>query len=314
MGYDVKANSAVITNGRDRAAARAMLKAVGYSDADLAKPIVGIANTWLETMPCNLNLRDLAEHVKRGVREAGGTPMEFNTIAISDGITMGTEGMKTSLVSREVIADSIELVGRGHMFDAIVALVACDKTIPGAAMALIRLNVPSLVLYGGSIAPGRYEDRDVTIQDVFEAIGAHEAGRISDADLRELEDVASATFHFDDESEGRFLDVAGIEEHPSADAQDRRTVPGNQRLEGTPVTRREPAEELRLRHAGQRPLVEDSFDAPQGRAFVLARHRRLPSSGARPQCQCILRRGRSAPRSFPQVVDRPGIRASGDAT
>src|SRR6202790_2716340 len=143
MSYDVKANSAVITNGRDRAAARAMLKAVGYSDEDLAKPIVGIANTWIETMPCNLNLRELAEHVKRGVREAGGTPMEFNTIAISDGITMGTEGMKMSLVSREVIADSIELVGRGHMFDAMVALVACDKSIPGAAMALVRLNVPS---------------------------------------------------------------------------------------------------------------------------------------------------------------------------
>ncbi len=190
MGYDVKANSAVITNGRDRAAARAMLKAVGYSDADLAKPIVGIANTWIETMPCNLNLRELAEHVKRGVREAGGTPMEFNTIAISDGVTMGTEGMKTSLVSREVIADSIELVGRGHMFDAIVALVACDKTIPGAAMALIRLNVPSLVLYGGSIAPGRWKDRDLTVVDVFEAIGAHAAGKIDDAELKAVEDRA----------------------------------------------------------------------------------------------------------------------------
>src|ERR1700692_1386988 len=134
MGYDVKANSAVITSGRARAAARAMLKAVGYSDEDLAKPIVGIANTWIETMPCNLNLRELAEHVKRGVREAGGAPMEFNTIAISDDITMRTEGMKMSLVMREVIADSIELVGPGHMFDAMVALVACDKTIPGAAM------------------------------------------------------------------------------------------------------------------------------------------------------------------------------------
>jgi len=190
MGYDIKANSAVITNGRDRAAARSMLKAVGYTDEDLAKPIVGIANTWIETMPCNLNLRDLADHVKRGVREAGGTPMEFNTIAISDGITMGTEGMKMSLVSREVIADSIELVGRGHMFDAIVALVACDKTIPGAAMALVRLNVPSLVLYGGSIAPGSWKNRDLTVVDVFEAIGAHAAGKIDDAELKAIEDHA----------------------------------------------------------------------------------------------------------------------------
>jgi len=190
MGYDIKANSAVITNGRDRAAARSMLKAVGYTDEDLAKPIVGIANTWIETMPCNLNLRGLAEHVKRGVRDAGGTPMEFNTIAISDGITMGTEGMKMSLVSREVIADSIELVGRGHMFDAMVALVACDKTIPGAAMALVRLNVPSLLLYGGSIAPGHWKDRDLTVVDVFEAIGAHAAGKIDDAELKAIEDHA----------------------------------------------------------------------------------------------------------------------------
>jgi dihydroxy-acid dehydratase len=190
MAYDIKANSAVITNGRDRAAARAMLKAVGYTDEDLAKPIVGIANTWIETMPCNLNLRALAEHVKRGVREAGGTPMEFNTIAISDGVTMGTEGMKMSLVSREVIADSIELVGRGHMFDAIVALVACDKTIPGAAMAMIRLNVPAVLLYGGSIAPGHWKDRDLTVVDVFEAIGAHAAGKIDDAELKQIEDRA----------------------------------------------------------------------------------------------------------------------------
>jgi dihydroxy-acid dehydratase len=190
MSYDMKAKSAVITNGRDRAAARAMLKAVGYTDADLAKPIVGIANTWIETMPCNLNLRALAEHVKRGVREAGGTPMEFNTIAISDGVTMGTEGMKMSLVSREVIADSIELVGRGHMFDAMIALVACDKTIPGAAMALVRLNVPSVLLYGGSIAPGRWRDRDLTVVDVFEAIGAHAAGKIDDAELKQIEDRA----------------------------------------------------------------------------------------------------------------------------
>jgi dihydroxy-acid dehydratase len=190
MSYDMKARSATITNGRDRAGARAMYKAVGFNDEDLAKPIVGIANTWIETMPCNLNLRALAEHVKRGVREAGGTPMEFNTIAISDGVTMGTEGMKASLVSREVIADSIELVGRGHMFDAIVALVACDKTIPGAAMALIRLNVPSVLLYGGSIAPGRHNGRDITIVDVYEAIGAHAAGKIDDAELKAFEDHA----------------------------------------------------------------------------------------------------------------------------
>jgi dihydroxy-acid dehydratase len=190
VGYDVKANSAVITNGRDRAPARAMFKAIGYSDEDLRKPIVGIANTWIETMPCNIGLRALAEHVKRGVREAGGTPMEFNTIAISDGVTMGTEGMKASLVSRELIADSIELCGRGYMFDAIIALVACDKTTPGAALALVRLNVPSLILYGGSIAPGKLDGRDLTIVDVFEAVGAHAAGKIDDAELLRIEDLA----------------------------------------------------------------------------------------------------------------------------
>jgi len=190
MPFDPKHASRIITDGRDRAGARSMLKAIGFTDADLAKPIVGIANTWTETMPCNYHLRRLAEKVKEGVRAAGGTPMEFNTIAISDGVTMGTEGMKASLVSREVIADSIELVGRGHMFDAMVALVACDKTIPGAAMALIRLNVPSILFYGGSIAAGQFKGRDVTIQDVYEAIGAHAAGRISDKGLKELEDVA----------------------------------------------------------------------------------------------------------------------------
>jgi dihydroxy-acid dehydratase len=190
MAYDMKANSAIITNGRDRAAARAMYKAVGFSDEDLRKPIVGIANTWIETMPCNLNLRKLAEHVKRGIRDAGATPMEFNTIAISDGVTMGTEGMKASLVSREVIADSIELVGRGHMFDAIVALCACDKTSPGAAMALVRLNVPALILYGGSIAPGKLDGKDLTIVDIYEAIGSHAAGKMTDAQLQAIEDHA----------------------------------------------------------------------------------------------------------------------------
>src|SRR2546427_1283271 len=180
--------SRTLLDGRDRAPARSYLKAIGFTDADLERPIVAVANTWTETMPCNFNLRRLAEHVKRGVREAGATPMEFNTIAISDGITMGTEGMKTSLVSREVIADSIELVGRGHMFDAMIVLVGCDKTIPGGAMALLRLDVPGVVLYGGSIQPGRFQGRDVTIQDLFEAVGANAAGRMTDGDLKELED------------------------------------------------------------------------------------------------------------------------------
>jgi dihydroxy-acid dehydratase len=183
--------SRVILEGPDRAPARAYLKGIGFDDDALNKPIVGIANTWTETMPCNFHLRRLAEKVKEGVRAAGGTPMEFNTVAVSDGITMGTEGMKTSLVSREVIADSIELVGRGYMFDAVVALSGCDKTIPGCVMALARLNVPSIMLYGGSIAPGTYKGKDVTIQDVFEAVGAHAAGSMSDQELNELEGVAS---------------------------------------------------------------------------------------------------------------------------
>src|SRR5437773_6552770 len=187
---DPKHRSRGITDGRDRAGARAMFKAVGFTDSDLRKPIVGVANTWIETMPCNFHLRRLAAKVKEGIRAAGGTPMEFSTIAISDGVTMGTEGMKASLVSREVIADSIELVGRGHLFDAMLVLVACDKTIPAGAMALLRLDVPSLLLYGGSIAPGRFDGRDVTIQDVFEAVGAHAAGKLPLARLKELEDVA----------------------------------------------------------------------------------------------------------------------------
>jgi dihydroxy-acid dehydratase len=182
--------SHTITQGKDRAPARAMLKAIGFTDDDLRKPIIGVANTWIETMPCNYNLRELAVKVKDGIRAAGGTPMEFNTIAISDGVTMGTEGMKMSLVSRDLIADSIELVARGHMFDGVIALVACDKTIPGAAMALLRLNVPGVVLYGGSILPGRYKGRDLTIQDVFEAVGANAAGRIDDAELLAIENSA----------------------------------------------------------------------------------------------------------------------------
>src|SRR3954452_11044835 len=191
MAYDVKATSSILLSGRDRAPARSFLKAIGYTDDDLQKPIVGIANTWTETMPCNFNLRKLAERIKDGVRAAGGPPMEFNTVAVSDGITMGTEGMKASLVSREVIADSMELMTRGYFFDAIVALCACDKTIPGCAMGLARLDVPSVVLYGGSIAPGHWHGRDVTILDIFEAMGAHNAGDMSDEELNELEGVAS---------------------------------------------------------------------------------------------------------------------------
>ena len=190
MTQDLKRRSRAITEGPSRAPARAMLKAVGFSDEDLRRPIVGVANTWIEIGPCNFHLRRLAAKVKEGIRAAGGTPMEFNTVSISDGITMGAEGMKTSLVSREIIADSIELVGRGNMFDGLVALAGCDKTIPGTIMALARLDIPGLMLYGGSIAAGRYDGRDVTIQDVFEAVGAHAAGRLTDAQLQELEDVA----------------------------------------------------------------------------------------------------------------------------
>ncbi len=183
--------SSVVFDGPDRAHARAYMKGIGFDDEALSKPTIGVANTWIEAMPCNFHLRGLASHIKDGVRVAGGTPMEFNTVAISDGITMGTQGMKTSLVSREVIADSIELTARGYQFDALVALSACDKTIPGCVMALIRLDVPAAMLYGGSIVPGRWQGRDVTIGDVFEAIGAHAAGEISDEELREIEDVAS---------------------------------------------------------------------------------------------------------------------------
>jgi dihydroxy-acid dehydratase len=187
---DLKHRSRAITEGRDRAGARSMFKAVGFTSEDLKKPLVGVANTWIETMPCNFHLRRLSAKVKEGIRANGGTPMEFNTIAISDGETMGTEGMKASLVSREVIADSIELVCRGQLFDALVCVVGCDKTIPAAAMALARLDIPGLVLYGGTIAPGSFRGKDVTIQDVYEAIGANAAGKMSDADLEELENVA----------------------------------------------------------------------------------------------------------------------------
>ncbi len=182
--------SAALTEGPRRAPARAMLKAAGLTDDDLGRPLVGVANTWIEIGPCNYHLKDLAARVKDGIRQAGGTPLEFNTVSISDGITMGTAGMKASLVSREVIADSIELVARGNLFDGLVVLVGCDKTIPGAVMALARLDIPGTVLYGGSIAPGTWEGRDVTIQDVFEAVGAHAAGRLDDDRLRALENAA----------------------------------------------------------------------------------------------------------------------------
>ena len=183
-------NSAVMTEGPDRAAARSFLKSVGFSSEDLTKPVVGVAHMWIETMPCNFNQRMLAAKVKEGIRAAGGMPVEVNTVAVSDAVAMGTEGMKASLVSREIITDSIELAARGHSFDALVVIVGCDKTIPAGAMVLARMNIPGLVLYSGSIAPGKYRGRDVTIQDVFEAVGAHAAGKITDADLTELEDVA----------------------------------------------------------------------------------------------------------------------------
>jgi len=188
---DPKHNSRQLTEGPARAPARSYLHGIGFDAEALSKPIIGVASTWTETMPCNFGLRALAARVKEGIREAGGTPMEFNTVAISDGITMGTSGMKTSLVSREVIADSIELVARGHLFDGIVALAACDKTLPGAVMALARIDVPSVLLYGGSILPGHFRGHDVTIQEVFEAVGAHAAGKIDDDELQELERAAS---------------------------------------------------------------------------------------------------------------------------
>jgi dihydroxy-acid dehydratase len=186
----LKPRSSVLTDGAHRAPARAMLRAAGLQDEDFTKPLIGIANTWIEIGPCNYHLRDLAVHVRDGIRAAGGTPLEFNTVSISDGITMGTEGMRASLISREVIADSIELVTRGNLLDGLIVLVGCDKTIPGGAMALARLNIPGLILYGGSIAPGQYEGHSVTIQDVFEAVGAHARGKMSDAQLKELECAA----------------------------------------------------------------------------------------------------------------------------
>ncbi|MBI2691884.1 MAG: dihydroxy-acid dehydratase [Solirubrobacterales bacterium] len=189
--YDFRQNSRELLDGPDRAAARAYLKGIGFDDEALARPIIGVANTWTETMPCNFHLRAVSAAIKEGIRAAGATPMEFNTVAISDGITMGHEGMRTSLVSREVIADSIELVSRGHAFDAVIAISGCDKTIPGTVMALARLNLPSVMLYGGSILPGNLHGEDISIQDVFEAVGAHAAGTITDEELTEIENNAS---------------------------------------------------------------------------------------------------------------------------
>ena len=213
--HPAKRQSAALTDGVDRAPARAMLKGVGFTDDDLAKPLIGVATTWIETMPCNLNQRRLAGYVKQGIRAAGGTPMEFNTVAISDGVTMGTVGMRASLISREVIADSIELVARGHLFDGIVCIVGCDKTIPAAVMALARLDLPGLVFYGGSIAAGRYRDKDVTIQDVFEAVGSHAAGSMTDAEVHALESVAcpgagACGGHFTANTMATALDFLGV--------------------------------------------------------------------------------------------------------
>src|SRR6202453_4553019 len=187
MTIEGKRQSIPLTEGPNRAAARSYLRGVGFSKEDLHKPIIGVANTWTEIGPCNFHLRDVAEAVKQGIREAGGTPMEFNTITISDGITMGTEGMKASLISREVIADSVELVARGNLFDGLVAIAGCDKNMPGTVMALARLDIPSLMLYGGSIAPGHLNGKDLTVQDVFEAQGSFAAGKIDDAGLEAVE-------------------------------------------------------------------------------------------------------------------------------
>jgi len=187
---NLKHKSSVLTEGLSRAGARAMLKAVGLKDEDLSRPLIGVANTWTEVMPCNFHLRRLSEKVKEGIRASGGTPIEYNTVSVSDGIAMGTEGMKCSLVSREVVADSVELVARGHLFDGMVAISGCDKTIPGTVMGLIRLGLPSVMLYGGSIDPGKYNGKDVTIQDVFEAIGKCDAGKMTEKELKALEDKA----------------------------------------------------------------------------------------------------------------------------
>src|SRR5881409_3313614 len=190
MAFDPRHKSRVLFDGDDSAAARSFFRAIGFTDADLARPLVGVAHCWIEVTPCNWNHQKLAEKVKEGVRAAGGTPIEYNTVSVTDGIAMGTEGMKGSLVSREVVADSIELVARGHLFDAVVAISGCDKTIPGTVMALARLDLPSLMIYGGSIGPGQFHGHDVTIQDVFEGVGAFAAGKMTAEELKDLEDHA----------------------------------------------------------------------------------------------------------------------------
>src|SRR2546427_1533240 len=187
---DVRSRSRVLVDGPDRAGARAMMRAVGYKDDDFRRPLVGVAHSWIEIMPCNFNHRQLAAWVKEGIREAGGTPVEFSTISVSDGIAMGTEGMKASLISREVVADSIELVTRGHLLDALVCISGCDKTIPGTVMALARMDIPGLMVYGGSIMPGRFQGNDVTIGDVYEAVGKYAVGKMDDKELTELEKAA----------------------------------------------------------------------------------------------------------------------------
>jgi dihydroxy-acid dehydratase len=232
-----KRHSAALTDGPDRAAARGMLKAIGFTDDDLARPIIGVATTWIETMPCNYNQRRLAEHVKAGIRAAGGTPMEFGTISVSDGTTMGTEGMKASLISREVIADSIELCSRGHLFDGLVCLVGCDKTIPGAIIALGRLDIPGVILYNGTIYPGVYKGkRDATIVTIFEAIGAYRAGNMKAEELYEIESVScpgagACGGQYTANTMSMVLEVLGLSpaglngipaEHPDKDAAARR--------------------------------------------------------------------------------------------
>ena len=276
----MKPRSGAITDGPSRAPARAMLKAVGFTDADLRKPIIGVANTWIEIGPCNYHLRTLAEHVKEGIRKAGGTPMEFNTVSISDGITMGSQGMKTSLISRDLIADSIELVARGNLFDGLIALSGCDKTIPGTIMALARLDIPGVMLYGGSIAPGEFHGKNITIQDVFEAVGAHAAGRMSDADLLSVENQAcpgagacGGQFTANTMSTvGEFLGISamGFNDVPALDPEKAAHRPrGGRAGDGSAEAQRAAAADHHARRDRQRDRV--------GR-----RHRRLDQRGAAP--------------------------------
>ena len=284
-----------------------MLKAVGFTDEDLAKPIVGVCTTWIETMPCNLNQRALAPHVKRGIREAGATPMEFNTIAVSDGVSMGTYGMRASLVSRETIADSIELVARGHLFDGLVCLIACDKTIPAAAMALARLDIPGLVLYTGSIAPGRWRGKDVTIQDVYEQIGAHAAGKITAADLHELESVACPAAgacggQFTANTMATALEFLGISPGGRNDIPALDTLQGGGRGRGG-ATRRRP-------RAPRRAAVADHHEGvDRERGGIRRGHRWLDERRAPPR-RDRARSSRSTSRSTTSTRSRRARRSS----